>query len=728
MTTDLKQRIRDRLARLIAEETPPGVVPAEPNDLVVELMETQIARHLRLIPDEALRNVIHESPELVERWPIDIRPDPEDPDFAQVLSVLVGQKIPSNRKWPGDVKPFDAARVLASYWERETATKLNSPIEKTTIEEIAALLRNDHSELASALRAAFLLTQIDVHQFLGESQKPFDPIHRDNARKLRQRFPPVFWGTRSESEIHFSEHILSATAGSELTPRDELLDWFALTQLFGVFFNWHPVAVAALCSIVREVCSRHARNVLNTYAAESLNDEYAGHLEQLIKETLKETKRGSDDVQTIAQLRDGVRAHLVKLTDVLNERKSGREWIETFALHLEQLDDQGRKFALELREQIASTNNELAIEHLHWQLWTPVTSPPGAGFIRGLAIALWLDRVLPGLKKPAALTMLVHQPVADLFAALPRLHREEERSGQRVLALPGDVLVRVLTTGDDNSIDSTSVDRGLKLFGSVTAHKLLRWQVCTAHQQALEHNPDPRMLRVPGGYAALARDLLGLKGDKAINMVRRIIEAEHSVNIPLSPRGEYTRLLIRTYRAAVGRRPANLELVLGTVLLPDYVHELQEAYGNKSLDARRATRLVPILPVPPLIGRDNEHGAQATLSMLLVAYLREHARELVEHGGVIVNRSTLVELAKRASLPHSANLDQILERWTCDGDDGEAMLKRVGSARYTLADSHAAARSFIEEGGRRELDASNAGKVSVTKRAAARRRTRKVGA
>jgi hypothetical protein len=692
-------------------------------------MTEQIARHLPLVPDETLRAAILESPELIERWPVYTGPALNDIRLPQMLHALakLTPSVMRRSRWPEDVTLLEAARLLANYWKNETSRDLTFPIEKGTAEGITALLGNEHDEIADALRAALLVRQIDV-QHLEQFEAPIDiQKYRSFAQELRREFPLSFWGFISEpSENEIDDLVDSVEQGfAEALPRDERLDWFVLWQLFHVLHNWHPLGVGTLCSIVKAVGTKRARDVVNAYSAEPLGDEYAGHLDQLLKETLRQASYDSSDVEAVNELRREVRTHLALFAQRLGESDSATRWLETLTSDLEGIGGKGTELASNLREKMRAIEaDEIAIQCERWKIWKPRTSPPGRNFIARFTLALWVDRVLPRLKKPAALAMLVHDPVVDLFSGFSRLRREEERNGQRVLSLPGDVLVRVLTRDNDDLIDSSSLDRGLKLFGSVTGHKLLRWQIYTAHRQAIDHNPDPRVIRVEGGYAALAHDLLGLKGRKAAIMVRSIIEAEHSIDIPLPPRGEYVRLLIRRYRQAVGQRPAYLELVLGTVLLPDYVHELQQVYGNKSLESRRATRLVPVLPIPPLIGRDNEHGAQATLSMLLVAYLRDHARDIVQHGGVTLNRSTLVELARRAAFPYSADLDRLLERWTSDGDDGPAMLKLIGPNRYTLGDAYAAARAFIEEGGRRELDASDAGKSSVGKRAAARRRKR----
>ena len=128
--------------------------------------------------------------------------------------------------------------------------------------------------------------------------------------------------------------------------------------------------------------------------------------------------------------------------------------------------------------------------------------------------------------------------------------------------------------------------------------------------------------------STLAHDILGLRSKKDAEHVRDIIEAEHATELLISG-GTFGRLLNRTILPARGRFRGKIGLVLGTLLLPSFVHELK-AYG---LGESRALRLVPMLELPPFVGdQERSYGPQATFSMLLVAYMRDNAKELVKHG------------------------------------------------------------------------------------------------
>lgn len=379
---------------------------------------------------------------------------------------------------------------------------------------------------------------------------------------------------------------------------------------------------------------------------------------------------------------------------------------ERLARHLEAIGKSGVAIAAKLRDR--ATERKATSDRL-LEEWVPdgETGVPKA--LRHLALVLWRDVVGPRLererKDPPALVMSIHKAASRLFS---RVTREEERNGQRVIPMPGDTVVRVATM-DAGALNATMVDRGIKLFGTVAAHRVLRWQVFTGHTQALEGSPDPRVITVEGGIEGLTHDILGMKSKKDSTKVRDIIEAEHAIELTIQG-GSLGRLLNRTLYPAHGQRRARLELVLGTLLLPNYVHHLRKLVPTL---ASAESRLVPVLALPPFVGgQERSYGPQATFSMLLVAVLRERARELVAHGGVRLTDEELAALAEKAGLAAST-VPKVLDRWLLDGDDGPAFLARVGRDRYTLGAAHMKERAFLEKGGRREIQGAERGKLAV---------------
>lgn len=352
--------------------------------------------------------------------------------------------------------------------------------------------------------------------------------------------------------------------------------------------------------------------------------------------------------------------------------------------------------------------------------WAPWLPPAEGGRFPArharLVEALWLDIVRPRLeratRKPPALARLVHAPVTALLSA-PKV---QEEGGQIALDLGFDrpCVIRAELAA------SPRVIKGIGLFQSIHAHRVIRGLAFAAHERALAGELDPRVLTYEGGFAALA-EACGVEGREGATKARELLDAFAALDLSL-PGGDSARgLLTFVYGEARRNRKAYLKVVAGLLLLPDYVHELQRLAGTTGVAARREQDLIPLLPVPPVLGRANEAGAQATLQLRVMAHLRDHAVDLAEGRGAPLPLDTWTQLAAESHVPRSL-VSRLLPHWQEDHQDGPAVLKRVNRDRYTLGDAHAAARAFLEDGGRRSLDSSEAGRRSAAKRAAARRR------
>lgn len=328
-----------------------------------------------------------------------------------------------------------------------------------------------------------------------------------------------------------------------------------------------------------------------------------------------------------------------------------------------------------------------------------------------LSSALWHFEVRHRVRNPPALVRTLHGEFARVFSS-PR--REEEATGQRALAL-GEPLLRLACVGVD-AMQALRSERGMNLFGSVPAHRTVRYLVFEGHRRAFARDPDPRMLEY-SSWLTFVRDCLHDHSKAAVEKYRNILWAMHSTDLVL-PNGQTTRLLTLADRKD-GRGPGRpFQIVLNAPLMPNYVHELQ------NITRGPRDKLIPWLPMPPFVGRERDHGAQANLQLHLLLALRDRADELVHYGGVALSEENLAKLARDSGLPLTL-VPKVMDRWTQDGDDGPAVLKQTERGIYTLGDHYARERTFLEEGGRRELDGARNGRLGVAKRKQARERNRK---
>jgi hypothetical protein len=349
-----------------------------------------------------------------------------------------------------------------------------------------------------------------------------------------------------------------------------------------------------------------------------------------------------------------------------------------------------------------------------WRLWLlEQRSSPG---LMLLVKSLWMDEV----RSSPALVESVHE---DVITAHSKAFASETSRGQRTLRFGNTepVIVEVSEQAEqattlpalpDDTVAQLSklVQRGASLLGSITAHRVLRWEIMTGFARVMAGITDARAIKVDGGWDGLADQLKIGNSNKLTQELRAIVHAQACCWLSL-PDGSRGNLLAVRDIPAVGRRRSQLEIVLGTMLLPHYGFQLPSKPEHK--------RLVPIVELPPMVGRPADHSAQATASMLVMRELRRQAPELYLSGAVVLTLEQWAELFSAAHLP-SALIGRVLDRWTKNDTGGPAFLHRVDTDAYTLGDAHARARSFLLEAGKIELDSSEAGRRS----AAARRRRR----
>jgi hypothetical protein len=387
---------------------------------------------------------------------------------------------------------------------------------------------------------------------------------------------------------------------------------------------------------------------------------------------------------------------------------------------LERLGPAGREAAEKFREKAAvRVRRSASADEPPWLPWVDPTFLP-----RWVAKVIWEAEVRPRLEREHTRPAAISVPVLRRIARTHARGLSVGASGDPLLVdrhgCPVGAELRRVDPLGIPALEQKQVGalmaRGTGLLGSLTAHRLLRFEVVTAHRQVLDGNPDARAIRTEGGWSELARRV-GAAGNRAAEEVHAVVAAQAHLCWRW-PDGTEGNLLSYTVRPAAGHRPALVSLVLGDPLLPDFVHAL----GKGGRRARESRRLVPVVDLPPTVGRPNEHGPQATLQLLLLAEMRASAREIALRGGVLLSRERWERLAEAADLPPGDLLQRVLDRWTRDGDDGPALLEVVERDRFRLGPAHAAARDFLERSGRFELQGQEAGQ-----RAARRRRIPRTG-
>jgi hypothetical protein len=222
-----------------------------------------------------------------------------------------------------------------------------------------------------------------------------------------------------------------------------------------------------------------------------------------------------------------------------------------------------------------------------------------------------------------------------------------------------------------------------------------------------DQNADHRSLRFDS-YDELA-EVAGIKrGKRNAEEARALVYVYDAFRVTLD-NGSSDRLWTRgEYYEKTGKkgRPRRtITLTVSPMLLP---HTQQRYFDDDRW-------LIPLVDVPPVVGSEHA-GQQATMQLMAVGYMRSVASQIIADGGVKIDGQKWNELAARAGVPASL-LPKVIDRWTRDGTDGAAFLKRVGSDRYTLAPAYNAALEFLKESGQLTISGREGARITNAKKA-----------
>ena len=321
-----------------------------------------------------------------------------------------------------------------------------------------------------------------------------------------------------------------------------------------------------------------------------------------------------------------------------------------------------------------------------WERWADPLRIP-----RVLARVLWTLKVRPELdRERSEIPILALAVVRDLAESHWAPNRQLVLfEGRAVLRRDGVELAEVplLDPGDFEAMQ-----RGAERLRSVTGQRVIRHLAREAYELH-KATPGRADVVIEGGFSGLA-EALGERSKKAPETVRDVLRAGQEFKRRWANGSEVGGLWLYRNEVSEARgRRALLVVTVGTVLRPYF------ALSHLPAGERFG---VPVLPMPPFVGeRKNDWAGQAVFQFLLEAELVARRLELVREGGARLTPADFERLAAKAGLP-SGSWRKVIDRWTQDGNDGPAMLERVGTERFTLADRepYKAAREWLLQGGR----------------------------
>lgn len=454
---------------------------------------------------------------------------------------------------------------------------------------------------------------------------------------------------------------------------------------------------------------------------------------QLIAEEVikQETKEETPKVRWVDAL---ARALLERLTEAHNtiglervtladlENPKGEEGMLCFDARAARLysrfGKEGKVMAGHLKKKSVAlwenyrANKPYAKEALWSSCWaSPREEKRPCMFAKVFALLLWRCEVKAQAERddkiPAAISAKAFHHVSEVSFSKQRTLQFLPEGRELLREEGGEVLAKLEAIPSLSLSDLEATQRCFDRLRTLNGHRVLRSQIITGHQQYLQNSHRYDRIEIEGGWADVAKWAGAREKDR--DEIAEIVKAQ-AVTILQWPNGNWGNFLKLDVHSATGRQRGLIAMTLSDFLLPHFINRLLPKDGT--LERQRDRQLIPIVDLPPFVGRPNDWAAQATFQLFMVAEMRARAEELYLRGSVQLSRQELERIAERAELPKSI-ICEVIERWARDDKDGKAFLLKQGEDRYSLAKSHQQALEFIKEAGREVSGGRLRGKKSV---------------
>ena len=323
-------------------------------------------------------------------------------------------------------------------------------------------------------------------------------------------------------------------------------------------------------------------------------------------------------------------------------------WVTTFfGSVLENMGVAGRHYSTQIQEEQGRAWGQFCMGGLSdsdpWRFWLTKSENTGEfPFLFVLVLAVWYDKVRPLMAgrpraKSAALSTAVLNGVVNAFWKRDR----------KVELVEGRSIIVTTSAKPVATIEGPAIQpEVLRATRTLPAHRLLRFLIAESYRMRIEGVAEYYRVTIPRGFSGLALRL-HMSSSRAADELRQAMEAFQVIRIEL-PSQTVGGLLTWDLRTSRPGRPAELRIMLGAPLLPEYVVGLSRGGVTQQL----ARKVVPIPSrFPALVGHPQFHSSQAVLQMLVLREFRLNASELVRSGSVSINREQWERLAEEAELP-----------------------------------------------------------------------------
>ncbi len=267
-------------------------------------------------------------------------------------------------------------------------------------------------------------------------------------------------------------------------------------------------------------------------------------------------------------------------------------------------------------------------------------------------------------------------------------HNKEVLGVLSIPSIPHDVLKYV--TG------------GILDLSKKNGHRFLRYLIRTCFNQMCDCVAEHRVIRSPGGWRQICRSM-ELYSDRYISEVKKIAYAMAFFHWSF-PHGSGNLITLNTFRPPNSFKEEGIEITVGPMLLP---YRTFEKMGSQRI-------LVPIADDPPLVGAHCYHAGQYQFQNYLMQEFSIKSIDLINQESIEIEDGQFNRWASLSGiLPIK---EKVIDRLLNDGNDGPAFLKKLGSNRFTLAESQSKILEFLKQGAQIRIRNSKRGKASARKR------------
>jgi hypothetical protein len=268
------------------------------------------------------------------------------------------------------------------------------------------------------------------------------------------------------------------------------------------------------------------------------------------------------------------------------------------------------------------------------------------------------------------------------------------RNGQ----LLGEIPLPLISEG---TIDS--IRNGVNKMNLIEGHRVLRYVPRTAFNQAINGDTDYRIIKRES-FRDIAAEL-DLKGERSITDMKEVFQAMAFLDFK---RQNFSGNLIalKRFKSTRTHRLDGVEITVGTALLPYRACEDFKS-GESNL-------MIPILSDPLVVGSNIYHAGQYLFQMLIMGEFVRQSVDFAKHDCIKITQEMWKQMAKECNI--LPILNQILDRWTQDGNDGPRFLQVIDKDFYTLGSSYQKETDFLTRQGNLRIKQSNRGRVAAYKR------------